>query len=190
MLAPPNYDNLMPEIVDALTLHYRTWVAEHSGEKIYAYVIYPVPLIAAIGMSVLTEQGLKQVAWEYKTKHGYEQSLEQLAINLRWSVADTPYCGDYLEIFDSVNERLEGMLSYVDSLELDDPAFDTHYETLESTLVRALNYFRLEVLGGATRPILYVDFGDMSDEDRLRFIKLCNTPEMVNWYIATNKKAR
>jgi hypothetical protein len=43
---------------------------------------------------------------------------------LRWSAADTPYCADYPEIFSAVNERLQGM-------------------------------------------ILFVDFGDMSDEERL-----------------------
>ena len=115
MVAPPTYDNLASEVSDALALHYRKWVAEHDCDKIYAYVIYAAPLVAGFGISVLTEQGLKQVASDYKTKYGYEETLEQLAIDLRWSVAD-------------------------------------------SILVSALNQFRHDTLGGAARPMLYVDF--------------------------------
>lgn len=133
----------------------------------------------------MTEQGLRQVASDYKNKHGYEESLEQLAIDLRWSGADTPYCGDHQELFASVNGRLNGMLPYVDSLDVEDPAFTTHTDTLYSILVAALNHFRQNTLGGATRPMLYVDFGDMSDEQRLMFIEQCNVPELVKWFCSS-----
>jgi len=182
MAATPTYDNLISKVSDALASHYRKWVAEHDGDDIYAYIIYATPLVSTIGISVLTEQGLKQVASDYKTKHGYEESLEQLAIDLRWSVADTPYCGDYQETFSSVNERLNDMMPYVDSLDVDDPAFATHTDTLYSMLVAALNHFRQDTLGGAIRPMLYVDFGDMSDEERLMFIERCNDAESIAWY--------
>lgn len=178
----PTYDNLISEVSDALGSHYRRWVAEHECDDIYAYIIYATPLVSTIGIAVLTEQGLKQVAAEYKTKHGYEESLEQLAIELRWSVADTPYCGDYQEIFGSVNERLGAMMPYVDSLDVDDPEYSTHIDTLYSVLVAALNQFRQDTLGGEPRPILYVDFGDMSDEERRMFIERCNDSETIAWY--------
>jgi hypothetical protein len=185
MAAPPTYDNLISAVSDALALHYRKWVAEHEGDEIYAYVIYATPLVSGIGISVLTEQGLRQVASDYKTNHGYEETLEQLAIDLRWSVADTPYCGDYQELFGSVNERLNAMMPYVDSLDVDDPAFARHTNTLYSILVSALNLFRRETLRRAKRPMLYVDFGDMSDAERLMFIEQCNDPELVEWYCST-----
>ena len=132
---------------------------------------------------------LRRVASEYKSKHGYEESLEQLEIDLRWSVADTPYCGEHQELFASVNDRLSGMMPYVDSFDADDPAFTTHTDTLYSILVAALHRFRQHTLGGATRPMLYVDFGDMSDEERLRFIEQCNVPEVVNWYRSSIRQA-
>jgi hypothetical protein len=182
MVAPPTYENLTTDVYEALTSHYRKWIAEHGRDDIYAYIIYATPLVSTIGISVLTEQGLKQVASDYKAKYGYEESLEQLTVDLRWSVADTPYCGDYQESFESVNERLNNMMPYVDSLDVDDPAFSTHTNTLYSILVAALNQFRQEILGGSMRPMLYVDFGDMSDEERLMFIERCNAPELVAWY--------
>jgi hypothetical protein len=190
MVRPPNYDNLISQISDALTLHYRTWAAEHGSDDIYAYIIYADPLVSAIGISVLTEQGLQQVALDYKTRHCYKQSLDQLAIDLRWSVADTPYCGDHQEIFKSVNERLSNMMPYVDLPDVDDPAFTAHMDTLYSILVAALNHFRQDALGGASRPMLCVDFGDMSDQERLMFIKQCNEPDLVEWYCSSIDKAR
>lgn len=78
MVAPPKYDNLISEMSDALTLHYRAWVAEYESDDIYAYIIYATPLASTISIAVLTEQGLKQAIADYKTKHGYRESLEQL----------------------------------------------------------------------------------------------------------------
>jgi hypothetical protein len=57
---PPSYENLTQEVTDALALHYQTWLNEHGGEEIYAYVIYATPLISNLAISVLTEQGLHQ----------------------------------------------------------------------------------------------------------------------------------
>ena len=182
MVAQPNYDNLTSEVCEALARHYRAWITEHPHDEIYAYIIYATPLVSNIGISVLTEQGLKQVASDYKTKYGYVESLEQLEIDLRWSVADTPYCGDYQESFTFINERLENMMPYVDSLDTDDPAFSTHTATLYSVLVSALNQFRREILDGEMHIMLYVDFGDMSDAERLEFIKQCNETKLVDWY--------
>lgn len=185
MASYPTYDNLASEIEDVITSHYRIWVAEHPCDDIYAYVIYATALVSNIGISVMTEQGLLRVASDYKTKHGYPETLTQLAIDLRWSVADTPYCGDYQEFFDRVNGRLYSMMSYLDSLEVGDPAFKTHTETLYSILVDALNRFRLNVMDGESRIMLYVDFGDMSDAERLWFIDQCNGRERVEWYTET-----
>lgn len=182
MVAQPNYDNLASEVCEALASHYRTWIAEHVHDDIYAYIIYATPLVSNIGISVLTEQGLKQVAWEYKTKHGYEESLEQLENDLRWSVADTPYCGEYQESFAFINERLANMMPYVDSLDTNDPAFSTHTATLCSVLIAALNQFRREILDGEMRIMLYVDFGDMSDAERFEFIEQCNDTKLVDFY--------
>lgn len=186
MSTRPNYDGLDFEVAAALRQHYQQWVLEHQHDEVYAYVIYPTPLCTSISVSVLSEQGLSQVAHEYKTKHGYEETLEQLTRELRWSVADTPYCGDHQELFDPVNDRLRPMLQYVDSLEVSDPAFGEHMETLHKVLVDALKQFRRKALTGASRPMLYIDFGDMSDEKRLWFIKQCNDEEeVVDWYLAT-----
>ena len=181
----PTYRNLASEISEALTQHYRKWVAEHHSDDVYAYVIYATPLISNLGVSVLSEQGLQQVASDYRTKYGYEESLDQLTQDLRWSVADTPYCGDYQELFLSVNERLHAMMPYVDSLEINDPAFAHHTDTLNAILVSALKLFRRDVLGNAKQPMLYVDFGDMSEEERLWFIERCNDSELVKWYCSS-----
>lgn len=185
MVAPPKYDNLSTEVCEALACHYRRWIADHRCDDIYAYIIYATPLVSNIGISVLTEHGLKQVALEYKTKHGYEESLQRLEDDLRWSVADTPYCGDYQESFAQVNERLNEMMAYVDSLEVDDPGFSKHVTTLYLVLIAALKQFRHEVLSGERRPMLYVDFGDMSEAERLMFIEQCNDSELVDWYRAS-----
>ena len=83
MVTPPKYDNLTTEVCEALACHYRRWIAEHPCDDIYAYIIYATPLVSNIGISVLTEHGLKQVALEYKTKHGYEESLQHLEDDLR-----------------------------------------------------------------------------------------------------------
>lgn len=74
------------------------------------------------------------------------------------------------------------MVPYVDSLHVDAPAFSTHTNALYSILVAALNQFRKEVWGGSIRPMLYVDFGDMSDAERLMFVEQCNDPELVDSY--------
>ena len=194
MIAPPKYDNLISDISDALALHYRKWVSDRVGQEIYAYIIYATALVSDIGISVLTEQGLKQVALEYKTKskYGYGKTLEYLVNDLRWSVEDTPYCIEieYDEIFTSINERLNAMMPYVHSLHFDDPAFSEHNDMMDSILVSALNKFRQETLGGAKRPVLYVDFGDMSDEERLMFVKQCNDPEAIEWYCSSIAMAR
>lgn len=182
MAAPPSYDHLSDEVAAALAAHYCQWVAEHPTDDIYAYVVYATSLVSTIAVSVLTEQGLKQVASEYKTKHGYDEPLDQLERDLRWSVADTPYCGDLQEVFESVNERLHSMVAYVDALDVEDPAFSTHIDTLYDTLVVALNQVRHRQLKDEVRPLLYVDFGDMSDEERLWFIRQCNDPNVVEWY--------
>lgn len=182
MVAIPNYDNLITEIAETLTTHYRRWVASHPSDEIYAYVIYAHPLVSYMAVSVLTEQGLQQVAARYRNEHGYQESLEQPAHDLRWSVADTPYCAEWLEIFDFVNTRLRSMMPYLDSLDIDEPAWSVHIDHLYSILVSALNQFRRETLQGAIRPMLYVDFGDMSDEERLQFIEQCNAPEVVEAY--------
>jgi hypothetical protein len=185
MVAPPSYDNLISEIAEVVTLHYRKWVSEHLNEEVYAYVVYATALVSNIGISVMTEQGLMRVASDYKIRYEYQESLAQLVVDLRWSVADTPYCGDYQELFTQTNARLYGMMSYVDLLDVGDPAFTTHVETLYSILVSALNQFRQSALDGATRPMLYVDFGDMSDAERLWFIERCNTQERIDWYTKT-----
>ena len=103
-------------------------------------------------------------------------------------MADTPYCGDYQESFALVNERLNEVMAYVDSLEVDDPGFSEHVTTLYSVLIAALKQFRHEVLDGEVRPMLYVDFGDMSDAERLMFIEQCNDDELVDWYRASVEK--
>ena len=92
----------------------------HPDDDLYAYIIYATPLVSNIAVSVLTEQGLKRVASDYKTKFGYTETLGQLEVDLRWSVADTPYCGDHQELFASLNARLFSMMTYVDSLDVDD----------------------------------------------------------------------
>ena len=189
MMSPPTYDNLIDEVADALTAHYRQWVAEHPDEEVYAYVIYATSLVSTIAVSVLTEQGLKQVASDYKTKHEYEEPLDQLECDLRWSVADTPYCGDIQEVFNSVNERLHSMMAYIDSLEVNDPAFSKHIETIYTILVAALQQIRHTELKDEVRPMLYVDFGDMSEEERLWFIEQCNDPEVVDWYRSSLESA-
>ncbi|HEY1065203.1 MAG TPA: DUF4303 domain-containing protein [Pirellulales bacterium] len=187
MVPKPNYDGLASELADALTLHYRAWIAEHRDDEIYAYIIYSGSLVNSFTISVLSEKGLRQVAAQYQDKYKGKpkyarKTLEQWADELRWSVADSPYCGDNDEVFASINNRLGGMVPYSDSLDVDDPAWDEHIETLYSMLVSALNEFRAKALGGAKRPLLYVDFGDMSDEERLWFIERCNDPESVEWY--------
>lgn len=190
-MAPhPSYDNLISEIAAVVTLHYRKWVSEHPDDELYAYVVYATALVSNIGISVMTEQGLLRVASDYKTKYGYPESLDQLVLDLRWSVADTPYCGEYQEIFTSINARLYGMMTYIDSLEVGDPAFTTHTQTLYSILVASLNQFRQNALAGETQILLYVDFGDMSDAERLRFIEQCNTRERIDWYTETLGMAR
>jgi|GEM_PF-5516842 len=181
----PNYDNLISEVADAISQHFKKWVTEHSTDEIYAYVVYATPLVSSIAISVMTEQGLREVASDYKTKYEYDEPLEKLITDLRWSVADTPYCGDYQELFETVNDRLGAMMSYVDSLDYDDPALTIHTRTLCSILVNALNGFRQDTLRGENRPLLYVDFGDMSDEERLGFIQQCNRPAMVEWYTSS-----
>lgn len=183
------YDNLTEDVADALAAHYRQWVAEHPTDDIYAYVIYPTSLVSTIAVSLLTEQGLKQVASDYRTSHGYDESLDQLERDLRWSVADTPYCGDIQEAFESVNKRLQSMMAYVDSLEVDAPAFFTHIETLYRILVAALHRIRHTQLQDEPWPMLYVDFGDMSDEQRLWFIEQCNDSEIVDWYRSSLESA-
>ena len=189
MVAPPSYDKLIDEVADALATHYQQWAAEHSTDDIYAYVVYATSLVSTIAVSVLTEQGLKQVASDYKNKHGYDEPLDQLERDLRWSVADTPYCGDIQEAFESVNERLQSMMEYVDTLEVDDPAFSTHIDTLYNILVSALHKLRHTKLKDSAWPMLYVDFGDMSDDERLWFIEQCNDPEVVAWYCSSLESA-
>ena len=190
MIVQPNYDNLSDEVFCAIVKHYDRWTLENASEDIYAYVIYTPGLVSSIAISVLTEQGLAQVANEYKTKHGYKESLEQLKTDLRWSVADTPHCGDYETLFSPLNERLCTMLDYVDDLDEDDPGFDEHIDNLYAILVDALNRFRAKKLGGEARPLLYVDFGDMSDEERLSFVQKCNDEESVEWYDKSIRMAR
>ncbi len=185
MVAPHSYDNLTAEVAEALIAHHQQWVTEHPDDDVYAYVIYAHPLVSSIAVSVLTEQGLKQVASHYKDQLGYKETLAQLERDLRWSVADTPYCGDIQEVFDLVNARLQSMMDYVDSLEVEDPRFRTHMDTLCSILVDALNQFRHRELHDKILPMLYVDFGDMSDEERLWFIERCNSPEVVESYRAS-----
>lgn len=189
MIETPSYDNLIEEVADSLIAHYQRWVAEYPSDDIYAYVIYATSLVSSISVSVLSEQGLNQVAADYKNEHGYKESIAQLKVDLRWSVADSPYCGDIQEIFETVNARLESMTPYVDSLEIDDPAFSTHLDRLYSILVAALVQFRHEVLHDEIRPMLYVDFGDMSDEERLWFIEQCNALEVVKEYCSSLESA-
>jgi hypothetical protein len=191
MLKKPNYKNLSSDVFKALSQHYANWTSEHVDDDIYAYVIYTPPLVNSVTVSVLTEQGLAKVASTYKTKHGYKESLEQLAADLRWSMADSPYCAEqrHQKIFNAVNARLQPMMEYVDSLDEDDPAFDKHVEKLYAILVDALNQFRNETLGGDKSPLLYVDFGDMSDEERLSFIKQCNGKKGVKSYLESYESA-
>ena len=82
------------------------------------------------------------------------------------------------------------MMDYVDSLDDEDPAFNQHIEKLYEILVSALNQFRKNTLDGANRPLLYVDFGDMSDEERFSFIQQCNDDDAVAWYTETLGLAR
>jgi len=147
--------------------------------------------VSSLSVSVLTEQGLAKVASIYKKKHGYKESLEQLAIDLRWSIADSPYCAQsqYQKLFDAVDERFGGMMDYVDSLEEDDHAFEKHINKLYSVLVKALKLLRSKKLGKGTKPLLYVDFGDMSEEERLSFIEQCNNKQAVKWYKETRELA-
>jgi len=185
MVPRPSYENLTVEVADALAVHYRRWIGERPADDIYAYVVYATAPVTALSVSVLTEQGLKRVASDYKTRLGCEEPLEELERDLRWSVADTPYCGEFQETFQSLNARLWSMTAYVHSLEVDDPAFSTHIETLYLILVFALKRFRRTELRGAARPMLYVDFGDMSEEERLWFIERCNDADVVQAYLSS-----
>ncbi len=152
----PCYDHLADEIAGALSSHYELWVRDHPTDDVYAYILYPTPIVSRIAVSVLSEQGLKQVARDYKDKYGYSESLEQLERSLRWSVADSPYCSHH-HAFDDVNERLQAMTPFVHSIDVNDPAFETHFDTINSILVDALNQVRRTVLHGEPRPMLYVD---------------------------------
>lgn len=185
----PYYDHLAKEIAGALSSHYGQWVTDHPADDVYAYVLYATPLVSRIAVSVLTEQGLKQVAQVYKNKYRYPESLQQLERRLRWSVADSPYCSHHHNAFDYVNTRLEAMMLYVHSIHVDDPEFVTHFDTIHSILVDALNQVRRRVLHDKPRPMLYVDFGDMSDDERLSFIVRCNTPEVVAEYLRSVEAA-
>lgn len=191
MADEPNYDELSAQITAALVLHYAKWLGDHPDEIVYAYVVYPTPLVSRIGISVLTEEGLRSTVTEYQTKHGYNETTDQLIDMLRWSVADTPHCGQYQESFEIVNSRLEKMIEYVDSLEIDDSKFDEHTDRLYQILIESLNQFRESSFQrDAHAPLLYVDFGDMSDEQRLWFIEQCNDGKLVDWYTTSLANAR
>ena len=188
MPAEPNYDNLSAQIATAMGEHYSRWTTDHGDETIYAYIVYPTALISRVGISVLTEEGLRLTAAKYRTNHGYTETTEQLIDMLRWSVADTPHCDQYQESFDAVNSRLAKMIGYVDSLEIGDPKFNQHTDKLYKILIESLNEFRDSMLQHGN-PLLYVDFGDMSDEHRLWFIKQCNDEKLVEWYTTTLSNA-
>lgn len=184
MIQKPNYDNLTVEIYQSLKNHYEEWIKNHSNENIYAYVIYATSLVSNISVSVLTEEGLMKVVQKY-INYDNGETEDQLEKDLRWSVADSPYCEDNEEVFDSINDRLYTYMTYIDSLEIEDTKFNLHINKMYSILVSALNLFRNKVLNNSKTPMLYVDFGDMSDEERLWFIEQCNNHEIVEKYLST-----
>lgn len=182
MVSVPSYENLAEEVHAAVAAHYFRWVAEYPNEKVYAYVIYAEPLLSTFAISVLTERGLRQAAADYQVRYRDTETIEELERELRWSVADTPYCGDFQDLFDTVNQRLGSMMPFLDSLSIEDPAWQAHFDILHSALIEALRRLRREQLNDSARPLVYVDFGDMSDEERLWFIEQCNASDAIEWY--------
>lgn len=184
MQAEPDYHDLAEQIAQAIELHYRHWIASHPQEQLYAYVLYTDPLMGSVEMTVLSEQGLEKIAYAYQ-ESGDPASLEQLKQQLRWSVADSPYCGEQQDEFDVINNRLWKMQDYVNEIDDDDQAFDDYIDKMSHILASALNQTRKHVLNNSEELLLYVDFGDMGEEERVWFLEHCNGKEQIHWFKET-----
>lgn len=178
------------ELLDAVKTHYRLWSAAHGKEGLYGYGFYTPPCVEWAGAVAFSEAGLQRVVEEYQKKPRYvSESGQALARSLRWSPADSPYCGSYPDAFEKVNQTLRAISETTHALDIDDPRFDEHMDTLYRSLVHALRRFRLEELAGSERPLLSVWFGDQSEEEIEFFVGSCNSGPVADWYHETVAEA-
>jgi len=180
------YKELSKALQDSIEAYYRWWNDTYPNETVYAFCFFSEPLVRYAGVVVFTEEGLKKVAKEYKADEYYKnKDLVSLEKDLRWSPCDSPHHYEKEDdlndiIFDGVNNSLNKIFHYTDSLALDDPKFEEHLSNLYSSFVKALNGFREKSLNGSQKIILSVWFGDQSEEEIKYFITNCNGPKLID----------
>ncbi|KAI9129342.1 DUF4303 domain-containing protein (plasmid) [Acaryochloris sp. CCMEE 5410] len=178
--------NLSDELFDAATSYFHWWQNVYPEQKVYAYGFYTTPCVEWAGIVVMTEDGLRTVANEYKEKDYYRnKSIDELITMLRWSPEDSPHCLENNNIFSSVNKHLAKVSETTHGLDVDDDAFCEYIDSLYKALIAALLRFRAEILGNSREPLLSVWFGDQSDKEIEYFIESCNDLEILDWYRKT-----
>ena len=127
--------------------------------------------------------------WTLPALHAFQTTAESFVWrdNLGWAafaLGESPTVGRYLLPLEAAWGLACPVVSDTPDATMHDlaAALTATDERWNVVLIAALKQFRHEVLDGETRPMLYVDFGDMSDAERLMFIKQCNDSELVDWY--------
>lgn len=152
--------------------------AQAGDERIYGFGFYTTYYASYLAYTAFTEEGLDKVADEYvaRSENKTDQpatSFEAERTALRWSPADSPRHGDMLSHASPIAQGLSGAFD-----ELDDLAdwMESYYDTL----AEVLNELADEGLFGVPRSVvLNIWEGDQSAQDRKRFARRCNPPELA-----------
>lgn len=183
------FSHLEDELLDAVKSHYRLWSDAHGKERLYGYGFYTPPCVEWVSAVAFSDVGLQRVVEEYRNKpHYVSESPQSLAFTLRWSPADSPYCGSYPEAFEKVNHTLSAISAITHTLHVGDHRFDEQMDLLYRALVHAIRRFRVEKIGGSETPLLSVWFGDQSEKEIDFFVRNCNSASAVDWYYETVAK--
>jgi len=175
--------NVEKELLEAAKAHYRSWRAEHAEEILYGYGFFTPPCVEWACAVAFSEAGLQQVVDDYRSKPRYAaESVQALTWSLRWSPADSPYCGSYPEAFEQANTTLSEISENTHALDANDSRFGTHVDSLYLALIGALQQFRKEAFAGSERPLLSVWFGDQSPAEIEFFVRSCNSAPVCNWF--------
>ena len=173
------------QLTDELTNALKAVVADAkqrlAGQTIYSIAIYTSGEYSYVIDSVMTLEGLSDVAKDYLKDDRYKQewgTLDTACAALKWSAPDSPYHEAFAKHFDAAQQTLDAI--WQQKGESNDPYAIAHLYHIHEAIAAALR--RLAASNSASNDnVTYnILMGDQSDEERLLNAENLNPEPIAN----------
>lgn len=186
-----SFQELQQKIVAAGKKAFPAIRAQHPDEQFYFFGLYTSGSYSYVTPTCSTYQGLKEVVEAYQTEAYFAaMPKDELVKSLKWSPCDSPLHTegeDYFEELDAELLFIDEELDRLYSGKPDEKEVDAFVHQIENCLIQAMK--ELDAAGVFGTPeeraqvTLGIMMGDQSTEDRIRFVKALNPPDLAEQFV-------